>query len=97
MTEAKKEKPDQVYSLEFLDRLIEDYFSALLEHVKRFPERLKIGDLLKMIELRIKQTPSDADRQEFWDMIESVRRKQLSGQSTETEESSDNEDPGETR
>ncbi|MDF1544479.1 MAG: hypothetical protein P1R58_05185 [bacterium] len=66
------------YSLEILDDLINRYYRALMGQITKEPDKLKLGELLKMIELRVKQTPTDREKKQFWDMLESVRKEQLS-------------------
>ncbi len=67
------------YSLEILDDLIDRYYRAIMAQIEDEPDKLKMGELLKMIELRIKQTPTDQKKKQFWDMIENVRREYLTG------------------
>jgi hypothetical protein len=62
--------------LKKLDALIESFYRELTRKEKN---EAKIGDLLKMIELRNKLAPAESDQKEFWRMLENVRRDALSG------------------
>jgi hypothetical protein len=57
-----------------LDSFIELYYQHILQHIAK---HAKLGDLLKMIELRQKLMPDNSDLKEFWDMVERVRRQHL--------------------
>ena len=92
MPELKTEEAPQTYSLDFLDKLIEAYLNAILTQVKKEPKTLKLGDLLKMIELRIKQTPDSEQRRHFWDMIENVRKEHLAESQPDAESDSSDDD-----
>lgn len=61
-------------SLEVLDDLIERSYKQLLN---TYIENAKIGELLKMIELRNKLAPTRTEQQEFWEHIDKIRREQL--------------------
>ena len=55
------------------------YFDDLIEHycrlfAKENDKNAKIGDLLKMIELRHKLTPGGADQKRFWKLVEEIRQ-----------------------
>lgn len=60
--------------LSMLDDLIRRYYRELLKSVK---EHVKLGDFIKMIELRRKLAPGDADQKEFWRMLEQIRQEAL--------------------
>jgi len=60
--------------LAMLDDLIRRYYRELLKSVK---EHAKLGDFIKMIELRRKLAPGDADQKEFWRMLEQIRQEAL--------------------
>ncbi|MFQ6008091.1 MAG: hypothetical protein ACE5K8_03980 [Candidatus Zixiibacteriota bacterium] len=60
--------------LSMLDDLIRRCYRELLKIVEQNP---KLGDFLKMIELRRKLAPSDADQKEFWKMLEQIRQEEL--------------------
>ena len=57
-----------------LDNLIGTSYRQLLNETKA---NAKLGDLLKMIELRRKLTPSDSAQKEFWQMLERIRKDAL--------------------
>ncbi len=67
-------------NLNMLDQLITKCFGELLDTVAK---NIKLGDFLKMIELRRRLAPSDADQKKFWDLLEQVRRDKLGGASTD--------------
>ena len=78
MNQPEEVETVEPYSLSTLDDLIGRYYRAMLTQIKKKPDKLKMGELLKMIELRVKQTPTDQEKKQFWDMLENVRREQLS-------------------
>ena len=53
------------------DEMIERYIRELVEHSE---ENAKIGDLIKMIELRHKLTPGGADQKRFWKLVDEIRQ-----------------------
>lgn len=57
-----------------LDDLIKRHYDRLIAQEN---EPAKIGDFIKMIELRRKLAPSDAEQQKFWEMLEKVRQQAL--------------------
>lgn len=59
-----------------LDSLISTCYNELCESIKG---KAKLGDLLKMIELRRKLAPSDSAQREFWKMLERIRLEGLPG------------------
>ena len=61
-------------SLDILDELIKKIYKRLLKNID---ENLKVGDLLKMIELRHKLAPSSAEQEKFWAMLARIRRDTL--------------------
>ena len=71
MKRSTGKPPDGSPWLKLLDELIEGYFREVLEHVK---ENAKLGDLIKMIELRHKLTPSGADQKRFWKLVDEIRQ-----------------------
>jgi hypothetical protein len=74
MPEVEQELSGFPDDLGMLDNLIRRSYKELLETKK---ESAKLGDLIKMIELRRKLAPGDADQQEFWKMLEQIRREAL--------------------
>jgi hypothetical protein len=74
MTRRKKESVDLPEDLAMLDELISQCYGELLKSVK---ENAKLGDFIKMIELRRKLAPKDADQRKFWSMLERIREETL--------------------
>ena len=60
--------------LSMLDDLIKRCYRELLRSVE---ENAKLGDFIKMIELRRKIAPDDSNQKKFWTMLEKVRRETL--------------------
>ena len=54
-----------------LDELIAQYYSEVIKHVEK---NAKLGDLIKMIELRHKLTPGGADQKRFWKLVDDIRQ-----------------------
>jgi len=96
MSEASEaDKP--LTSMQMLDTLIKEYYAALTGNVKSNGKKngksngkkngkkdVKVGDFLKMIELRRKLAPVDADQREFWNMLEKVRKEVMNDQKKRT-------------
>jgi hypothetical protein len=61
-------------NLQMLDKLIERYFAELMKTKK---VNAKLGDLIKMIDLRRKLAPDDADQKQFWRMLDKIRKEAL--------------------
>lgn len=57
-----------------LDDLIQLYYKELSNNVK---EHAKLGDFLKMVELRYKLAPGGSDQKQFWKMLEQIRQEAL--------------------
>ena len=57
--------------LEKLDELIIKCYKGLLCQIEK---NAKVGDFIKMFEMRMKLTPSDGERTKFWEMLEEVRQ-----------------------
>lgn len=57
-----------------LDDLIRRCYGELLKSIE---EHAKLGDFLKMVELRRKLAPGDSDQKQFWKMLEKIRRETL--------------------
>jgi hypothetical protein len=57
-----------------LDDLIRRCYGELLKSIQ---EKAKLGDFLKMVELRRKLAPGDSDQKQFWKMLEKIRRETL--------------------
>ncbi len=60
--------------LDVLDELIENYYNQLLKHGD---EKIKLGDLLKMIELKRKLSPEGSEQKKFWKMLNKIRKDNL--------------------
>ncbi|MBD3402796.1 hypothetical protein GF420_07860 [candidate division GN15 bacterium] len=57
-----------------LDELITSLFTEINDNVRK---HAKLGDLIRMIELRQKLLPDNSSQREFWKMMEQIRREQL--------------------
>ncbi len=66
-------------SMELLDDFIAKYYKKLINKLEE-EENIKLGDWLKMIELKRKLTPADADQKKFWKMLDKIRRETLAEQ-----------------
>jgi hypothetical protein len=73
MSLGKKKYPNNVG---MLDKLIQKYYDELCEDLNT---KVKIGDFLKMIELRQKLTPTESGKAAFWKMMENIRKENLPG------------------
>jgi len=76
------------FDLTFLDKLIKNYSSQLL---KNGDEKIKLGDLLKMIELRRKLSPENSEQKKFWKMLNKVRKENLQNNDNVQNKSNTNE------
>ena len=65
------EKPRDI---KILDNLIEKLYNEI---EKQNILEVKLGDLLKMIEVRRKLLPGGKDQKEFWKMIDNIRRESI--------------------
>ncbi len=66
-----------------IDKKLFDKFKILivdcLENIlQRDKEDIKVGELIKMLELYSKLSPRDSGHKEFWDMLDKIRNKSLS-------------------
>ncbi|RKX21917.1 MAG: hypothetical protein DRP35_03180 [Candidatus Zixiibacteriota bacterium] len=59
--------------LNFLDDLIAIFYKKLKKQLNE-EENLKLGDFLKMVELRRKLTPDKNSQKKFWDLLENIRK-----------------------
>ena len=75
MARRKANVPDLPDDLVLLDDLIGKCYSEL---VKSITENAKLGDFLKMIELRRKLAPAESDQKKFWTMLDRIRRDTIS-------------------
>ena len=71
MTELEIESESLRGSADILDELIRKIYKRLLNDNE---ENFKVGDLLKMIELRHKLAPSGAEQEKFWAILSKIRR-----------------------
>ncbi|MFH1374626.1 MAG: hypothetical protein ABII79_12600 [bacterium] len=67
--------------LVLLDDLIRKYHKELRKTVK---EHAKLGDFIKMIELKHKLAPGNTDQKQFWRMLEKIRREALKQEAAES-------------
>lgn len=81
---ASVDKPEAglLQSQEMLDRLIKAYYE---EFISSIGENVKLGDFLKMIELRHKLAPGETAQKQFWNMLEGIRKQQISGGTSKPE------------
>lgn len=70
-TDIKSETPSE--KLELLDAIIIKDLKNKLEQLNEGKE-VKFGELIKMMELRIKSTPETAEQKKFWEMIDKIRK-----------------------
>ena len=76
---ARKTKKTPKHSLDVLDSLIMATYEKMLERMEKNP---KLGELIKMIELRHKLTPEGAEQEKFWKKLDDLRRESLGGKTT---------------
>ena len=75
MAKRKPAEPaEPIVGLDVLDDLIKSSYEKLKVSMEQEP---KLGDLIKMIELRHKLTPSASAQKEFWKMLDRIRGKAL--------------------
>lgn len=74
MPRVKQEGEKFPDNLSMLDDLIRRYYRELLKTVD---EHVKLGDFIKMIELRRKLAPGDSEQKQFWKMLEKIRQETL--------------------
>ena len=49
-----------------------------LENInRRDKEEIKVGELIKMLELYSKMSPREGGHKEFWDMLDKIRKESL--------------------
>ncbi len=85
MDEIENEKG---LDLDVLDNLIKKY----CKHFEnKIDEKAKIGDLLKMIELKRKLSPENSEQKKFWKMLNKIRKENLQNknETTHTKKSQD--------
>lgn len=75
MTEATSGSPDSGEdTVSKLTTLINGFFTHINANMEQFA---KVGDLLKMMELRNKLLPDNSNQKEFWKMMEQIRKTKL--------------------
>ncbi len=74
MPSGKTEKQEFQPDLESLDALISKCYNELM---KAKSLKAKLGDFVKMIALRYKLAPANADQKKLWQMLEDIRRNGL--------------------
>ena len=76
MTEAiaENEQAAAKDGLKLLDELIGKYYRTLID---RADDDAKLGDFLKMLELRRRLTPENLEKKELWDLLQKIRRESL--------------------
>ena len=76
MTEAEKctEVSSAESGLKLLDDLIVKYGDVLMN---KSDDDAKLGDFLKMIELRRKLTPENLEKKELWDLLKKIRNESM--------------------
>jgi hypothetical protein len=84
MPAARKNNPAIPEASRILDDFIGQYYRGLLDRLNEDPTNYKLGEFLKMIELRRKLNPDDAAQKQFWSMLERIRQERL-GQTTSAE------------
>jgi len=71
---ANSKEAPEFAGLRLLDDLIRDSFKNVSEG---FKEKPKLGDWLKMLEVRAKLTAEKASNRELWKLLDEVRREVL--------------------
>lgn len=85
MAKSEKKANKKLSILGQLDELIVKYGELLQDQET---EDVKLGDFLKMIELRRKLSKTDAEIKDFWSLIEGVRQAGLSASASVAESGS---------
>ena len=68
-------------AIALLDDLIARYYRQIRNNIDENP---KLGDFLKMIELRRKGSPSNSEQRKFWQMLEKIRKEELASKGEKT-------------
>ena len=68
--ESRRKSPSD---LEMLDRLTDMLFQGIMKN----DEKSRIGDLLKVIDMKKKLTVTGRGEKKFWDMIDTIRKEEL--------------------
>ena len=61
--------------------ILQDLRNRLFDAITNNEKQPKVGDLLKVIELKRKLAVAGKSEQDFWNMIDSLRKKELPGKS----------------
>ncbi len=69
--EADEMDSAKMDGLELLDDLIRTFHGQVM---KKLDKHFRTGDLIRMIELRYKLSPTNAEQQKFWEMLSKIRR-----------------------
>ncbi len=86
----ENKEDDKFAELDVLDDLIKNYYEKLTVNGD---EKIKLGDLLKMIELRRKLSPENSEQKKFWKMLNKIRKENLEKNSNKTfKQNSQNKD-----
>ena len=81
--EKRKPKPEKSISdLEMLDDIRNKLYDDFNDN---FPKK-KVGELVKVIQLKNKLTVTKKSRKNLWDMVEDVRQEKFGGKSEEKPE-----------
>jgi len=75
MSKANNKKTGQLSDTDILQHLRDRLFDAIKDTTKK----TKVGDLLKVIELKRKLSVTGKSERAFWDMINDLRKKELPG------------------
>jgi len=75
MTVTPAETADQDRVIELYDELLEKVFNLVMDKLNDNPP--KLGDFVKMFEIRIKSTPPSTRHKRFWKMLEEIRHNTL--------------------
>jgi hypothetical protein len=82
MAESKKVLSEEDKST--IDTLIEKHSKVLAD---KADQNVKIGDLIKLIEIRLKLAPGEEDKKELLRLLEKVRLENLPGEKKADEQS----------
>jgi len=76
---AMKEEEQKPEILHFSsdNELLNDIKGRISEQIQRGTIKLKVGDLLKIIELQKKLSSDSGAEEKFWDVIEQIRQEGL--------------------
>ncbi|MBN2227096.1 MAG: hypothetical protein JW763_06995 [candidate division Zixibacteria bacterium] len=59
--------------------ILQDLRNLLFDAITKNEKQPKVGDLLKVIELKRKLSVAGKSEQDFWNMIDSLRKRELPG------------------